>query len=60
MKHYTVTYETDLGVEQVNLSLGDTANLRHVARTMAGLYPDSVGSDASCEDEDGNEYPLDW
>ena len=60
MKNYCVIYETDNGVEQVNLSLGDTANLRHVARTMAGLYPDDVGSDGVIYDENGGEYPLDW
>ena len=64
MKTYTVTYESDYGAEIVELEIGDlgyiTANLRHVARVMATLYPDAVGSDAYCEDEDGNEYPLDW
>jgi len=60
MKHYTVTYETDSGMERVSLSLGDNATLRHVALTMAGLYPNDVGADAFITDEQGEDYPLDW
>ena len=60
MKHFTVTFETDYGVERVNLSLGNNATLRHVAMTMKGLYPDDVGADACVQDEEGNEYPLNW
>mgnify|MGYP006448947617 CR=1 FL=1 len=60
MKDYTVVFETDYGVEQVSLSLGNTATLRHVAMTMKGLYPDDVGADAVVYDDDGGEYPLNW
>ena len=60
MKNYTVVFETDSGMEQVNLSLGNNATIRHVALTMRGLYPKYIGADGSIHDEEGKEYPLDW